>query len=276
MGFNSASFDPALIATNSDAASSAFAEADAASSAAASASSKIAAQSAAWEAGGGLNWSLLSASSNAAVDTGYLIKASAAAVTLTLPADPSEGDTIGVCDIYEKATTNTITIARNTKNIEGAAEDLVIDIDGAGLTLTYTDATIGWKITSEIGGGAGTIKRYIQIRLIDKDTSHTVADGIGGEFRLKVAMTVLSVGAYFDAAGAGSVTTVEIFEAGSTILSTDISVDATEKTSETAATPAVISDSAIAADGILTFNISGIASGTAGKGLVIWMEVTIP
>jgi len=121
-----------------------------------------------------------------------------------------------------------------------------------------------------------SIKRIIEVRLLGKDTSHTVADGIGGDFRVKSAMTVLDVGCYFDTAGTGSATTVEIFEAGSTILSTDITVDATEKTSETAATPAVISDSAIAADGILTFNISGIASGTAGKGLVIWMEVTIP
>ena len=47
----SASFNPDLIATNSDAASSALAEANAASTAAAAASSKIAAQSAAWEAG---------------------------------------------------------------------------------------------------------------------------------------------------------------------------------------------------------------------------------
>jgi len=47
----SASFNPDLIATNSDAASSALAEANTASVAAAAASSKIAAQSAAWEAG---------------------------------------------------------------------------------------------------------------------------------------------------------------------------------------------------------------------------------
>ena len=53
MGYASASFDPALVAQNSDAASSAFAEADAASAAAAAASSKIAAQSSVWEAGGG-------------------------------------------------------------------------------------------------------------------------------------------------------------------------------------------------------------------------------
>jgi len=118
--------------------------------------------------------------------------------------------------------------------------------------------------------------RYIQIRLLDKDTSHTVVAGIGGEFRLKVAMTVLDVGAYFDTAGTTSVTTIDINEGGVSILSTKITVDATEKTSETAATPPVISDAVIAADAIITFDIDGIASGTAGKGLVIWLEVTIP
>jgi len=46
----SASFNPDLIATNSDAASSALAEANAASAAAVAANSKITAQSAAWEA----------------------------------------------------------------------------------------------------------------------------------------------------------------------------------------------------------------------------------
>jgi len=51
----SASFDPSLVALNSDAASSALAEANTASAAAVkgiAASSKILAQSSAWEAGG--------------------------------------------------------------------------------------------------------------------------------------------------------------------------------------------------------------------------------
>ena len=87
-------------------------------------------------------------------------------------------------------------------------------------------------------------------------------------------MTVVDVGAYCDTAATGSVTTIDINEAGTTILSTKITIDATEKTSETAATPPVISDSAIAADAIITFDIDGIGSSTAGKGLVVWMEVT--
>ena len=45
----------------------------------------------------------------------------------------------------------------------------------------------------------------------------------------------------------------------------------TEKTSTTAATPAVISDSAIADDAEITVDIDQIGSGNAGKGLKVWL-----
>ena len=109
--------------------------------------------------GGGLNWSVVSINTNAETGCGYLINASSNNVTLTLPATPSVGNMVGVCDFYDKATTNTITIARNTKNISGTAEDLVVDINSAGFTLVYSDSTIGWEIVTEIsnnsGGGGG-------------------------------------------------------------------------------------------------------------------------
>jgi hypothetical protein len=91
-----------------------------------------------------LDWTLIATDTNAAAKNGYLINASSGDITLTLPASPAEGDIIGVCDAYSKATTNTITIARNTKNIAGAAEDLVVDVDRIGFVLVYVDATRGW------------------------------------------------------------------------------------------------------------------------------------
>ena len=100
--------------------------------------------------GSGLTWSVISANTNAAVGHGYFINASGGNVTLTLPASPSIGNTIAVCDFYNKATTNTITIARNTKNIEGVAENLIININGAGFTMVYSDTTRGWEIVTEI------------------------------------------------------------------------------------------------------------------------------
>ena len=103
--------------------------------------------------GGGLTWSLISSNTNAAVDSGYLIDASSGNVTLTLPATPTAGDTIGWVDAKEAATTNVITIAGNGENIFGAAEDLVVDINGAGAQIVYVDATTGWQIVTEINKG---------------------------------------------------------------------------------------------------------------------------
>jgi hypothetical protein len=67
------------------------------------------------------------------------------------------------------------------------------------------------------------------------------------------------------------VLTVDINEAGTTILSTKLTIDASEKTSTTAATPAVISDSALADDAEITIDIDGVGSTIAGKGLKVWL-----
>jgi hypothetical protein len=130
-----------------------------------------------------------------------------------------------------------------------------------------------------IAGGTGSsadwrnaTERIIQVRLLAAATDHAVDTTVGGDFRIPYAFTVTGVGAYCDTAGTGSVTTIDINESGTTILSTKITIDATEKTSTTAATAAVVSDTAIASDAIITFDIDGIASGTAGKGLTVWIK----
>jgi hypothetical protein len=62
---------------------------------------------------------------------------------------------------------------------------------------------------------------------------------------------------------------VDINEGGTTILSTKLTIDANEKTSTTAATAAVISDSALADDAEITFDID--VAGTGAKGLKVWL-----
>ena len=61
----------------------------------------------------------------------------------------------------------------------------------------------------------------------------------------------------------GSIFTVDINENGSTILSTKLTIDNTEKTSTTAATAAVISDANLADDAEITIDIAQIGDGTA-------------
>jgi hypothetical protein len=83
------------------------------------------------------------------------------------------------------------------------------------------------------------------------------------------AMTVTAVRASLSTAQAsGSIFTVDINEGGTTILSTKLTIDNTEKTSTTAATPAVVSDTALADDAEITIDIDQIGNGTA-KGLKV-------
>ncbi len=68
-------------------------------------------------------------------------------------------------------------------------------------------------------------------------------------FRMPYKMKLLSVRASLTFAGTGAaLVTVDIHESGTTILSTKLTIDATEKTSFTAATAVVISDDSLADD----------------------------
>lgn len=68
----------------------------------------------------------------------------------------------------------------------------------------------------------------------------------------------------------GAALVVDINEGGTTILSTKLSIDATEKTSTTAATPAVVSDAVLAYDAEITIDIDQVGSSVAGAGLKVY------
>ena len=88
-------------------------------------------------------------------------------------------------------------------------------------------------------------------------------------FRMPYAFTLTSVRASLTTAqSSGSIFTVDINEGGTSILSTKLTIDNTEKTSTTAATAAVISDTALADDAEITIDIDQIGDGTA-KGLKV-------
>jgi len=92
----------------------------------------------------------ISANATANVNDRILADSSGAAFTITLPANASLliNDTLQIIDVAGSAGTNGITVARNGSNINGSAEDLVIDVNGAIITLVYTGSTYGWVLTS--------------------------------------------------------------------------------------------------------------------------------
>ena len=79
---------------------------------------------------------------------GYFCNTTSGAFTVTLPASPSAGDLVGIKDYANTADTNNITIGRNGSNIEGVANDFVIEVEGGSITLIYVDATKGWLSTA--------------------------------------------------------------------------------------------------------------------------------
>jgi hypothetical protein len=88
-------------------------------------------------------------------------------------------------------------------------------------------------------------------------------------YRLPYSFTLTEVRASLTTAQtSGSIFTVDINQNGTSIISTKLTIDNTEKTSTTAATPAVISTSSMIDDAEITIDIDQIGDGTA-KGLKV-------
>jgi|TARA_R100000084_G_scaffold80362_1_gene36946 hypothetical protein len=89
-------------------------------------------------------------------------------------------------------------------------------------------------------------------------------------FRMPYAFTLTAVRASLTTAGSTSgVTTIDINEGASSILSTKITIDQGELTSTTAATAPVISDASLADDAKITIDIDGLSGGASETGLKV-------
>jgi len=113
--------------------------------------------------------------------------------------------------------------------------------------------------------GSGSPK-VIQVACSDQGTAITTGTA-KVTFRMPYAMTLTAVRASLNTSSSSGLPTIDINEAGTTILSTKITIDATELTSTTAATAAVISDTSLADDAEITIDID--VAGTGAKGLVV-------
>ena len=110
--------------------------------------------------------------------------------------------------------------------------------------------------------------KLTQVAASDETTALTVGTA-KVTFRIPKALTLKAVRAGLSTAQtSGSILTVDINKNGTTVLSTKITIDNTEKTSVTAATPAVISVTSFADDDEVTIDIDQVGDGTA-KGLKV-------
>ena len=111
-------------------------------------------------------------------------------------------------------------------------------------------------------------KEVIAIAVSDEETALTTGTG-KVTFRMPFAMTLTAVRASLTTASTSGLPTFNIKESGTTILSTKITIDANEKTSTTAATAPVISDTALADDAEITIDID--TAGTGAKGAKVYL-----
>lgn len=119
-----------------------------------------------------------------------------------------------------------------------------------------------------------TFPVLIGVAMSDETTAITTGTG-KVTIHAPYAFTLTAVRAEVNTVSSSGAITVDINEgagAGTSVLSTKLTIDQSEETSTTAATAAVISDSAIADDGRITFDVDG--AGTGAKGLKVWLYGT--
>ena len=107
------------------------------------------------------------------------------------------------------------------------------------------------------------------VMVASSDETTVLTAGTGKTtFRMPYAFTVTGVRATLTTAGTGvSLVTVDINESGTSILSTKITIDASEKTSDTATTPPVVSDTSLTNDSEITIDLDQIDTDNVATGL---------
>lgn len=178
------------------------------------------------------------------------------------------------------ATTASFLTADETKldGIEAAADvtdetNVLSALDGA--TIPAADIASADKILFQDAGSSDVLRVETLADLIkqipvaytiavsDEDTAITTGTA-KVTFRMPFAMTVTEVRASLTTASTSGTVQIDINEGGSPILGTKLTIDQDEKTSETAATPPTISDSALADDAEMTVDIDGEGTGATG------------
>jgi hypothetical protein len=156
-----------------------------------------------------------------------------------------------------------------------AVGNILYASDGGTLSKLAGNTSTTKKFLSQTGIGLDSAAPVwealpVELQLACSDEGTALTSGTAKlTFRMPHAMTLTAVRASVGTAPTGSTLVVDINEGGVSILGTKLSIDATEKTSTTAASAATITDSALADDAEITIDIDQIGSTIAGAGLKI-------
>lgn len=140
--------------------------------------------------GGGSNpWTRKTTSYTSAVGDQLIADTSGGVYTITLPASPSEGDSIKIGDGGDWETNN-LTVARNGSNIEGSADDFILNLKGIIVEFVYEDSTDGWQVYSYTGIGGGVV---VQEEGTNVGTAVTTINFVGSTLTATVSSNIATI-----------------------------------------------------------------------------------
>jgi hypothetical protein len=183
---------------------------------------------------------------------------------------------------WATASGGSVTIGTNAADVLSADAGEITANDAAADKIVFWDDSADELTYLALGDGVAidgtTIYGQDWFVIAVSDESTDLTDGPNKVyFRMPYAGTLLAVRASVNTAPTDANIEVDIYENTGggpvSVLSTVLSIDASEKTSTTAAVPAVISDSALADDAEITIDIDQVGSTVAGKGLKVYMKV---
>lgn len=175
-------------------------------------------------------------------------------------------------------TENLISALGSNSSVSAFFEVELTDASNNVSTIAQIPVTVTEQVLGDGVGGSSNFANYLSYTYESiigacSDETSDLSTGAGKlTFRMPYAMTLTEVRASVGTAPTGADIIVDINEDASTILSTKITIDDGEKSSEDATTPPVISDSALADDAEITIDVDQVGSGTAGAGLKVYLN----
>lgn len=180
---------------------------------------------------------------------------------VTLVGSPSSGARVIKSGFIYNADTASVTVI--IEHYDGTnARQLAKKTIPPGQELTLCDE--GFVV-----GNGGATAPYDWIIALGDETTAITTGTAKVTIRAPRAITLTKVKASLTTASSSGNPVFDVKKNGTSIFSTTLSIDATETTSETAATPAVLSTTSIAADDVLTFDISTAGTGAAGAKITL-------
>jgi hypothetical protein len=213
----------------------------------------------------------IAALSTAAYGRGLLTLANATALAAEVDSfflTPAEGNAA-----YQPLDSDLTAIAALTT--AAAGRSLLTLVDPNADRLYFWDDSAGAFVALTLAAGLEISDTTLRVResfvIACSDETTNLSTGTAKiTFRMPYAFTLTDVRANVNTAPTGSTIIVDINDGGTTIMATNkLSIDVSEETSTTAATPPGITDTALADDAEITIDIDQVGSTIPGKGLKV-------